>query len=91
MLINKPVYLGLVIQELSTILIYEFWYEYVKPKNGEKATLCYVDTDIFIAYIKTDDTYKDIEEVVETRFDTSNYELDKPLAKGKKLIWINKR
>ena len=44
-----------------------------------------MDTDIFIAYIKTDDTYKDIEEVVETRFDTSNYELDKPLAKGKKI------
>ena len=84
MLINKPVYLRLVILELSTILIYEFWYEYVKPKNGEKSKLCYVDTDIFIAYIKTDDTYKDIEEVVETRFDTSNYELDKPLAKEKK-------
>ena len=44
-----------------------------------------MDTDIFIAYIKTDDTYKDIEEVVETRFDTSNYELDKPLAKGEKI------
>ena len=84
MLINKPVYLRLVILELSTILIYGFWYEYVKPKNGEKAKLCYVETDIFIAYIKTDDTYKDIEEFVETRFDTSNYELDKPLAKEKK-------
>ena len=73
---NKPVYLGLLILELSKILMYEFWYDYVKPKYGEKAKLCYMDTDSFIVYIKTDDIYKDIAEDVETRFDTSNYELD---------------
>ena len=45
---------------------------------------CYIYTDIsFIVYIKTDDIYKDIAEDVETRFDTSNYELDRPLPKGK--------
>ena len=38
--------------ELRKILIYEFWYDYVKPKNGEKARLCYMDTDSFIVYIK---------------------------------------
>ena len=63
--------------------MYEFWYDYVKPKYGEKVKLCYMDTDSFIVYIKTDDIYKDIAEDVETRFDTSNYELDRPLPKGK--------
>ena len=82
-LVNKLVYLRLSILELSKILMYEFWYDYVKPKYGEKAKLCYMDTDSFIVYIKTDDIYKDIAEDVETRFDTSNYELDRPLPKGK--------
>ena len=41
---NKPVYLGLSILELSKIVMYEFWYDYVKPKYGEKAKLCYMDT-----------------------------------------------
>ena len=71
------------ILELSKILMYEFWCDYVKPKYGEKAKLCYMDTDSFIVYIKTDDIYKDIAEDVETKFNTSNYELDRPLTKGK--------
>ena len=80
---NKPVYLGLSILELSKILIYEFWYNYVKSKYSEKIKLCYMDTGSVIVYIKTDDIYKDIAEDVETRFDTSNYELDRPLRKEK--------
>ena len=68
--------------------MYEFWYDYVKRKYSEKAKLCYMDTDSFIAYIKKDDIYKDIAENVETRFYTSNCELecnsiDRLLAKGK--------
>ena len=51
-LMNKPVYLGLSILESSKILMYEFWYDYVKLKYGEKAKLCYMDTDSFIVYIK---------------------------------------
>ena len=50
---NKPVYLGLPILELNQILMYDFWYDYVKPKYGEKAKLCYMGTDSFIVYIKT--------------------------------------
>ena len=73
---SKPACLGLSILELSKILIYEFWYNYVKPKYSEKAKLCYMDTDRFIVYIKTDDLDKDIAEDVESRFDTSIYELD---------------
>ena len=72
-LINKPVYLGLSILELVKILMYEFWYDYVKPKYGEKTKLCYIDTDSFFIYIKIDDFYIDIDirENVKTRFDTS--------------------
>ena len=82
-LMNKSVYLGHSILQLSKILMYEFWYDNVKPKYGETAKLFYIDTDSFIVYIKTDDIYKDIPEDVKTRFDTSNCELDRPLPKGK--------
>ena len=82
-LMKKLVHLGLSILELSKILMYEFLHDYVKPKYGEKIKLCYIDTDSFIVYIKTDNIYKDIAEDVGTRFDTSNYELDRSLAKGK--------
>ena len=84
MLMNKPVYLGLSILELSKVVMYEFWFDYVKPKHDEKVKFCCMDIESFIIYIKTYDIYKDIEEDVETRFDTSNYELDRPLPKGKK-------
>ena len=92
-LMNKALYLGLPILELSKILMYEFWYDYLKPKYGEKAKLCYMDTDSFIVYIKTDDIYKGIGEHAETRFDTSNYELGRPLPKGKnkKVIGLMKQ
>ena len=72
-LMDKPADLGLSILELSKILIYEFWYDYVKPKDCQKVKLCCMDTDIFIVFIKTDDIYKDIAQDVETRFDNSNY------------------
>ena len=62
--------------------MYEFWYDYVKLKYREKPKFCYMDTDSFIVYVKTDDIYKDITEDVESRFDTSNYEVDRPLPKG---------
>ena len=82
-LMSKPGYLGLSILALSKIVMYEFWYDYVLSKCGEKAKLCYMNTDNFIVYIKTDEIYRDIGEDAETRFDTSNYELDTPLPKGK--------
>ena len=56
-LMNKPVYLGLSMLELSKILMYEFWYDYLKPKCGEKTKLCYMNRDSFIVYIKTDDIF----------------------------------
>ena len=63
--------------------MYELWYDYVKSKYNENSTLCYMDRDSFIAHVKADDIYKDIAEDVETRFDTSNFELDRPLPKEK--------
>ena len=69
-LMNKPVYLGLSMLELSTILMYEFWYDYVKPKYGEKAKLCYINTGSSIVYIKTDDSYKDTAEDIKSRCHT---------------------
>ena len=71
----------------------EFQYDYVKLKYGEKAKLCHLDTDSNTARRrKNRNIYVDIVKDVETRFDTSNYELDRPLAKGKnKSNWINKR
>ena len=71
---RDPVYLGRSIPELSKILVYEFYYDYLKPTFGEKSKLCYMDTATFIVYIKTDDIYTNIAEDVETRFDISNYE-----------------
>ena len=61
---NKPVHLGLLIVELSKVIMYEFWYDYVKLKYGEKAKLGYMNTDSFIVYIKTDDFYKEFAEDV---------------------------
>ena len=80
---NKPVYLGLSILEISKTLMYEFWYDYIKPKYQNNAKLCYMDTDSFIINIKTEDFYEDIANGVEKRFDTSNYEVNGSLYKGK--------
>ena len=79
---NKPVYLGLSILQLSKILIYQLQYDYVNPKYGEKAKLCYMDRDSFVILVKTD-IYKEIAEDVELRFHASNYELNRPLPIGK--------
>ena len=80
---NKPIYLGLSILEISKLLMYEFWYDYMKSKYGNNVKLCYMDTDSLIMNIKTEDFYKDIANDVEKRFDTSNYEVDRPLSTGK--------
>ena len=86
---NKPVCFGLSILELSRILIYEFWYDCVKLKYGEKIKLPYMETDSFIVNIKTDNIHKDIIEDVETIFDTSNDQLDHWLKEKQKNSWIN--
>ena len=69
---NKPIHLGLSILDISKILMYEFWYDYMKPKYNDNVKLFYMDTDSFIMNIKTEDFYKDTANDVEKRFETSN-------------------
>ena len=72
------------ILEISKTLMHEFWYDYMKPKYADIVKLCYMDTDYFIMHIKTEDFYKVIADDVEKGFDTSNYEVNRPLSTGKK-------
>ena len=79
---NKPVYLGQAILDLSKIVMYEFHYNYMKQKYPEGLTLCYMDTDSLIYDIETDDFYKDIAEDVKDRFDTSGYNPERYCVPG---------
>ena len=87
---NKPVYLGMSILDISKKLMYKLWYDYVKPKYKEKAKLCYMDTDSFIINIFTEDFFEDINNDVKRWFDTSNYDKNHkrplPISKNKKVI-----
>ena len=89
---NKPVYLGQAILDLSKIVMYEFHYDYMKQKYPEGLTLCYMDTDSLIYNIETDDFYKDIAEDFKDRFDLSGYNPNQPLPVGlnKKVIGLMK-
>ena len=64
----------------------------MKPKYNDNIKLCYMDTDSFVMNIKTKDSYKGISNDVEKRFDTSNYEVNRPLPAGKnKYYWFNEK
>ena len=78
---TKPVYPGSSILEICKTLMYESWYDYIKPKYQDNGKLCYMDRDNFIINIKTEDFYEDIANDVEKRFDTSNYGVNRPLPK----------
>ena len=82
---DKPLYLGQVILDNSKMLVYEFWYDYLRPMYGDKIKLCYMDTDSFIIYVETEDFYKDISNIIDKWFDTSNFskDINRPLGKGK--------
>ena len=90
---NKSIYLGLSTLEISKTLMYEFWYDYMKPKYNDKVKLCYMDMNSFIMNIKTNDFYEDIAIDVENRFDTSNYEVNSTLFNRKEQEdhWFNER
>ena len=78
LIMNKPVYLGMCILDLSKIIMFDFHYNYIKPKYGKQAKLLFTDTDSFLYEIQTEDFYKDIAGDVWDRFDTSDYPEDHP-------------
>ena len=82
---TKQLYLGMSILDISKTVMYEFWYDYIGPKYGDKVKLCYTDTNRFVAHIKTEDFFEDISNDVERWFDTSNYDKNdkRPLSIGK--------
>ena len=75
---NKPVYLGMCILELSKIIMFDFHYNYIKPKYADKAKLLFTDTDSLMYEIETEDFYKDIAGDVKDKFDTSDYPENHP-------------
>ena len=87
-LMDKPIAVGQAILDISKTLMYEFWYDYLKPKYQDNVKLCYMDTDSFVLQINTDDYFKDISNDVIEWFDTSNFDKidNRPLEIG-----INKK
>ena len=78
LVLNKPVYTGMTIIENSKILMYDFFYNHLKAKYGQKCELIYTDTDSLILNIQTKDVYKDMKED-SWLYDTSNYPKDHTL------------
>ena len=91
---NKPVYLGMCILDLSKTLMYDFHYNYIKPKYNERAKLLFTDTDSLAYEIQTDDFYRDISPDVQAKFDTSNFSENHPsgilVGANKKVIGMFK-
>ena len=95
-IMNNPEYLGMSILDSSKMLMYELWYDYIKPKYGDKAKLCYMDTNSFIIHIISEDFHEDIANDAERWFDTTIYDENKtgkrplPIGKNKKVIGLFK-
>ena len=91
---NNPIYLGMSVLDISKMLMYKFWYDYFKPKYGDRAKLCYTDTDSIIIHIITEDFFEDISNDVQIWYDTSNYDENYkrplPIGKNKKVIGLFK-
>ena len=91
---NNPIYLGMSVLDISKMLMYKFWYDYFKPKYGDRAKLCYTDTDSIIIHIITEDFSEDISNNVEIQYDTSNYDENYkrplPIGKNKKVFGLFK-
>ena len=86
---NKPLYLGMSILDISKTLMYKLCYDYLKPKYRDRAKLCHTDTDSFIIDIITEDFFQDISNDVEKWFGTSSYDkndkMSLPIGKNKKV------
>ena len=91
---NKSIYLDMSILDIRKMLMYESWFDYVKPKYKDKVKLCYMGTDSFVINIFTEEFFEDINNDVERWFDTSTYDKnDKrplPMGMNKKVIGLSK-
>ena len=91
---NKTVYLGQTILDISKTLMYKFHYGYMRPKYGTKVNLCYMDTDSFVYEAEAEDFYRDIAKDVEKSFDVRGYSKDDnrplPIRKNEKVIGLMK-
>ena len=93
-IMDKSIYLGLSILDISKTKMCDFWKDYLKLKYNERVKLCYMDADSFIVHIVH--SYKDIAEDVEKRFNTSYYDVDDadrplPMGNNKKVIGVELR
>ena len=92
--VNIPIYLDLPILDICKTLMYEFLYDYIKPKYQDRGKLCYMDTDSFVVHIKAENLYEDIANDVEKWFDTLRYNKDDKrlptIDKSKKVIGLFK-
>ena len=75
-LMDKPIANGQAILDISKTLVYELWYNYLKPKYSDNIKLCYMDTNSFIMHVETEDFFKEINKDVDEWFDTFNYDED---------------
>ena len=85
---NKPLYLGMLVLDISKTLMCEFWYDHVKHKYNDKVKLCYMDTDSFVINIYTEDFFEDINNDNERWFDTFNYDRNDKIPRQ---IGVNKK
>ena len=86
-LLNKPIYVGMSVLDLSKWLMYDYYYNHLKVKYADRVKLLYTDTDSVIVHVQTDDLYKDMLESAAI-YDTSNYPASHPLysTNNKKVI-----
>src|SRR4051794_21562401 len=90
--LDKPIYVGVAILDLSKYYMYEFWYHHIKQRYGDRANLCYTDTDSLIIEIETENVFNDMIEDKEL-YDFSDYPKDHPvrIAVGEEHIAKNKK